>query len=146
MVRSKCALYGLLILSALPAQAWEFTPGLPCLLTHETPDVSVELTYDPGVPRYTISLSRPQRFSPAAVFSMTFIGPFPLTISTDRHQISGDGTTLTVSDSGFGNVLNGLQFNHTAIATLGDARVPIPLAGASEPVAAFRACRPQAGA
>ena len=146
MVRSKCAPYGLLILSALPAQAWEFTPGIPCLLTHETADVSVELTYDPGVPRYTISLSRPQGFAPAAVFSITFIGPFPLGISTDRHQLSADGSTLTVEDRGFGNVLNGLQFNHTAVATLGTTRIEISLQDAAGPVAAFRDCRPQAGA
>lgn len=139
-LRNKCAPYLLLLVSALPVQAWEFTPGTPCLLTHETPEVSVELTYDPTVPLYSISLTRPGAFAPAPIFSMQFQGRTPIGISTAEHQLSNGGRTLTVVDSGFGNVLNGLQFNDRVTATLGNQNVTIPLAGAAEPVAAFRKC------
>ena len=79
-------------------------------------------------------------FADAPVFSMTFQGAFPLSIATDRHQISNDGKTVTVMDRGFGNVLNGLQFNQTATATLGSQELPIPLIDAADAVAAFRTC------
>ena len=54
--------------------------------------------------------------------------------------MSEDGRALTVVDTGFGNVLDGLQYNHTAYAIAGDLEIPFPLEGAAEPVAAFRAC------
>ena len=130
----------LLSLAANAAQAWEFTPGLPCLLTHETAKVSVELTYDPTAPLYSISLTQVQPFTPAPIFSMRFSGSGTIDIATDRHQLSNGGRTLTVFDRGFGNVLNGLQFNDVATATLGDQIITIPLKGATAPVAAFRAC------
>jgi hypothetical protein len=38
-------------------------------------------------------------------------GPRGNMISTSRHALSDDGRTLSVSDRGFGNVLNGLEFN-----------------------------------
>ena len=139
-VRNKCAPYVLLSCFAHPAHAWEFTPGTPCLLTHETEHAAVELTFDPTVPLYTISITRDAPFTPAPVFSMTFSGPAGLSISTGAHEFSNGGRTLTVTDSGFGNVLNGLQFNTTATATLGTQHITLPLDGAAEPVAAFRAC------
>ena len=37
-------------------------------------------------------------------------------------------------------MLDGLQYNDTAIALLGERSLPIPLAGAAGPVADFRAC------
>ncbi|MEW9921145.1 hypothetical protein AB2B41_16155 [Marimonas sp. MJW-29] len=135
----KAAAIGLTLL-ALPADAWEFTPSTPCLLTHETGEVAVELTYDPTAPLYSISLTQKTPFDPAPIFSMRFNGPFPLAISTDQHRLSNGGRTLTVVDQGFGNVLNGLQFNDTAVATLGARYVPIPLKDAADAVAAFRAC------
>jgi hypothetical protein len=61
-------------------------------------------------------------------------------ITTDRHVLSDGGTSLTVTDRGFGNVLDGLQFNNVATALLGNTAVVIPLANAAEPVARFRAC------
>lgn len=125
---------------AAPAQAWTFTPGLPCVLSHETETTEIKLTYDPTKPLYTITLRRAQSFDPAQVFSMQFQGAMPIGISTDRHQLSGDGRSVTVTDSGFGNVLNGMQFNFAVTATLGTQRIDIPLIGAAEPVAAFRAC------
>lgn len=131
---------GLFVLSGTTAQAWEFTPGTPCVLTHEMAGATVELTYDPTAPLYTISITRDVPFAQAQVFSMQFNGPAPIAISTDRHRLSNNNRTVSVADVGFGNVLNGLQFNQTATATLGDQAVTIPLEGAADPVAAFRAC------
>lgn len=128
------------------AHAWEYTPVQPCILTHETDTVAVKLTYDPTQPLYTLALTQKTPFTPAATFSMQFDGPMPIRIATDRHQLSADGLTVSVADSGFGNVLNGLQFNQTAVALLGAQRIEIPLAGAAGPTAAFRACAPVAGA
>jgi hypothetical protein len=129
-----------------PAAAWEFTPGLPCLLTHETAEAEIELTYDPTRPLYSVTIRREQPWPGAEVFSMRFDGPAGLAISTTRHALSRDGRALTVMDTGFGNVLNGLQFNDTATALVGDTAVSFPLAGAEEPVAAFRLCQPMPGA
>ncbi len=128
-----------------PATAWEFTPGLPCLLTHETPQAEITLTYDPRIPLYTVTIRQNAPLPEAPVFSMRFDGPAGLTISTDRHGLSTDSHAVTVSDRGFGNVLNGLQFNDTATALLGDRAITFPLEGAADPVAAFRLCNPQAG-
>ncbi|MBO6707236.1 MAG: hypothetical protein JJ912_14180, partial [Roseitalea sp.] len=72
--------------------------------------------------------------------AMRFDGPIGLTITTDRHIASDEGRSLTVTDSGFGNVLNGLEFNHTATALLGDRAVPVSLDGAAPAVQDFRAC------
>ena len=74
------------------------------------------------------------------IFAIRFDGPRGLTISTDRHVILDDGATLTVTDRGFGNVLNGLEFNDTATALLGDRAVAFALDGAGPAVRAFRAC------
>lgn len=120
--------------------AWEFTPGTPCVLRHETATVTIELTYDPTIPIYSISLTQPESFRQAPVFSMQFSGQMPVGISTDRHRFTNMGRTLTVTDSGFGNVLNGLQFNNKAIAILGNASIEIPLDDAADAVAAFRTC------
>ena len=138
---------------AQPVAAWEFTPGQPCLLTHSfhsdavKEDIEVKLTYDPTAPLYTISIRRSGGFSAGSVFAMTFMGPNPIRIQTDRQELSADRKTLTVMDTGFGNVLNGLQFNLIALAEFGepplgaiDQLLEIPLTGAAEPVAAFRAC------
>lgn len=129
------------ILLTSQANAWEFTPGLPCLLTHETPQARIELTYDPTQPLYSITITRTGPWPNAPVFSMRFEGPRPIEIGTDRHRLHEDGTALTVIDTGFGNVLDGLQFNHFAHAIAGDVALSFPLDGAAEPVAAFRACQ-----
>lgn len=128
------------------ATAWDFTPGLPCRLSHETDDVAVELTYDPAQPLYTVTLTRSDPWPDADVFSLKFTGLAALMISTDRHQISPDRTALTVTDRGFGNVLDGLQFNDVATALLGDKVFAISLDGAAEPVDLFRRCEVAAGA
>lgn len=126
--------------AATQATAWEFTPGAPCLLTHATPAVEVTLTYDPTTPLYSISFKQAHSFPTGAVFGLRFNGALPLAIGTDRQRLSEDNTRLTVEDSGFGNVLNGLQFNDMMVATIGAQLIAVPLAGATDPVAAFRAC------
>lgn len=135
----------LFALLAAPAAAWDFTPGLPCVLTHKTADAEIELTYDPTQPLYSVTVRPNAPFSGGAVFSMRFDGPTGMTISTDRHAISPDGSAVTVVDTGFGNVLNGLQFNTTATALLGDRTISFPLAGAAVPVAKFRVCKAEPG-
>ena len=129
-----------LLLLALPARAWEFRAGEICELVHEAPGTAVRLTYDPRLPEYTITLRRAAPWPVAPVFAMRFDGPRGLTISTDRHVLSDGGTALTVTDRGFGNVLDGLQYNRTATALTGDAALSVPLDGAAPEVAAFRAC------
>lgn len=127
-----------LVLFASPVQAWEFSPNPVCTLSHETPEVAVKLTYDARVAEYAIALTRSTPWPDYPIFAMRFDGPRGLTISTSRHVL--DRETLTVTDSGFGNVLNGLEFNETALAMTGEDAVAIPLAGAAPAVQAFRAC------
>ena len=131
----------LLILAGQPALAWDFTPGLPCVLTHDIGAAQVELTFDPTQPLYTITIRRAAPLPDAPVFSMRFEGAAGLTISTSRHVLSDGGRALTVTDTGFGNVLDGLQFNRKAVAVIGGEEIAFPLDGATDPVAAFRACR-----
>ncbi len=134
------AFLALVLASMNPAKAWEFTPGIPCVLTHETADAAVKLTYDPAIPVYTIAITQTAPFIAAPVFAIQFNGPLSLAITTDRHRLSDDDRTFSVTDSGFGNVLNGMQFNQSFTATLGDQTVTIPLTYAAPAVAAFRAC------
>lgn len=131
----------LLLCLASPAVAWEFTPVPVCTLSHATPDAAVTVTYDPRQPEpYAIRIDRAAPWPEAPVFAIDYAGPRALAISTTRHRLSEGGTAVTVTDEGFGNVLDGLEFNTTATALLGDARVAFPLEGAAEPVRAFRAC------
>ncbi|MEM1353020.1 MAG: hypothetical protein AAGF27_11795 [Pseudomonadota bacterium] len=134
-----------LLLWASPVAAWEFTPGLPCVLTHIEGGAEVELTHDPRAPLYSITIRTFAPWPDADVFGIRFDGPAGITITTDRHVISPDGRALTVTDRGFGNVLNGLQQNVTATALLGDRAVPFSLAGADAPVDKFRRCEATPG-
>lgn len=140
------AIFMFLCLTAGPAAAWQFTPGLPCKLTHETAEVFVEVTFDPRGPLYTISLTKLDPWPDAPVFTMRYNGPFGVTISTDQHQLSQEGRTLSVSDRGFGNLLTGFMQDNAFTARAGDAVVTVPLDGAAGPTSAFAACRPAAGA
>lgn len=124
-----------------PVAAWEYTPGLPCVLNHKKPGAEIELTYDPRVPRYSVTIRQDSPWPDAPVFAMRFDGASGLTISTDRHSLGHAGRSVTVIDRGFGNVLDGLQFNDTVTAGLGDQTVTFSLDGAAGPVAAFRQCR-----
>lgn len=133
------------VLLPLQAQAWTFTPGQICRLSHETAEAKIELTFDPGLPLYSLTISRNTRLPQVEPFVMRFIGPAGRVISTDRHEFAKGGTSMTVKDSGFGNVLDGLQFNQTAEAILGDTTLRFPLEKAANAVAAFRKCEVSAG-
>ena len=130
-----------LCLVASPLYAWDFSSSPVCTLSHETPDASVTVTWDPRQPEpYAIAVTRTEPWPGAPVFAMRFDGVRSNTIVTDRHATSREGRTLTVTDHGFGNVLDGLEFNDTATAVLGETAVRFPLDGAAGAVRRFRAC------
>lgn len=130
-----------LTLIAPGAFAWEAgVDGRLCTLTHTEDGADVRLTFDPSVPLYTIAVSGAEPWAVATEFSMRFDGPRPNTIRTNRHVVSPDLGTLSVADRGFGNVLDGLEFNTTATATSGAVTVRMSLDGAAPEVAAFRSC------
>lgn len=135
----------ILALVPLPAFAWDVTVGPVCRLVHDTGQAQVELTFDPMRPWYTITVTRDEAWPDAGIFTMRFEGAAPNQIATARHSFSDDGLGLTAADRGFGNVLDGLQFNDTAYAVAGDVTVAIPLDGAADPVQIFRLCQPVAG-
>ncbi|MEL7300519.1 MAG: hypothetical protein AAFM92_09075 [Pseudomonadota bacterium] len=130
----------LLLASALPAAAWDFTAGAPCTLTHAEPPLEVVLTHDPATPLFTITLRRTEPWPVGGIFSITFEGG--MTISTNRQILSEEGRALTVADRGFGNVIDGMAGAPGAIARLGDVEERFSLAGAAEPARALEACQP----
>jgi len=137
----------ILICTAAPAFAWEArVSGAVCELTNEDKAVQVRLTYDPSIPEYSISITSGQGWSPGPTFAIRFEGPRGLTISTQRQVISDDRATVTVKDSGFSNVLDGLEFNNAATAILGNEAVTFRLENAGPAVRSFRACTAGAGA
>lgn len=129
-----------LLLIATPALAWETVSGPICELSHQGEGAEVLVTYDPEIGEYAIAITPDSPWSPGPVFAIRFDGAQDLTITTTRHELSDGGATLTVRDVGFGNVLDGLEFNDTAIAILADRIVAIPLVGAAPSVQAFRTC------
>lgn len=131
----------LALLLATPLLAWEFSPTPVCTLAHETADAALTVTYDPRLPEpYAIAITRPEPWPDAPGFAIRYEGPRPFTITTGRHRLSDGGRTLTVTDRGFGNLLDGLEFNAWATALANGLTVAFPLAGAAAPVRAFRAC------
>lgn len=134
-------LIALLLLLATPATAWDFTATPVCTILNDTPGLSIRVTFDPDRPEpYAISLTRPDPWPASPTFGLRFDGPAALTIGTARHRLSADGRTLTVTDTGFGNVLDGLALNTTATALAGATEAAVDLAGARPAVEAFRAC------
>lgn len=130
-----------LLLLATPARAWDFTPTPVCTILHDTPMLSIRVTYDPARPQpYAITLTRPDPWPVTDLFGLGFNGSAAMTIGADRHQLSPDARTLGVTDKGLGNVLDGLAFNATATALAGTTVVPFDLTGARPAVEAFRAC------
>ena len=124
-----------------PALAWEFSPRPICTLSHLDELAETTVTYDPASGEYAIGIRLISSTWPAEdAFGIRFEGAAPNVIVTDRHQISESGTVLTVTDRGFGNVLNGLEFNARAVALTGDLAVSIDLDGAAPEVARFRDC------
>ena len=127
-----------LIALASPATAWEFSPLPVCTLDHLSGDSRLTVTYDATASEpYAIEISSPD-IAPAPVFGIRFSGGTNLTITTDRHSV--EGSSVRVSDRGFGNVLNGIEFGDTATALLGNTVIPFSLEGADAPMQAFRAC------
>lgn len=130
-----------LVLLASPAAAWEFTATPVCTVLEDTASLSIRVTFDPSLPQpYAITLTRPEPWPESETFGLRFDGPAALTIGTARHRLSADGKTLTVTDTGFDNVLDGLACNATATALAGETQVPFDLTGARPAVEAFRAC------
>lgn len=122
-----------------PASAWEAGFDGLCTLSHEEVSGEVLVTYDPARALYAITVTRASdAWRGGPVYGIRFSGPFGLTITTDRHRVAG--LDVTVVDTGFGNVLNGLARNETATALLGDQAMTVSLDGAAEAVEAFRAC------
>lgn len=134
-----------LLLLASPAAAWEASrEGPVCYLTHSTEEATVTVSHDitKDVP-YAIDLTRAAGWDAHPVFAIRFDGLGPRTITTDRHQV--DDTTLTVTDTGFGNVLDGIALNFVALATTGETALVIPLEGAAPEVEKFKACAANVG-
>ncbi|MEM8655738.1 MAG: hypothetical protein AAGF36_13425 [Pseudomonadota bacterium] len=127
-----------LALLPVPAQAWEFTPLPVCTLSHAEAAAGVTVTYDHATQLYAIAVTSADGWPAAPAFSIRFDGARPATISTTRHITAED--TLTVTDSGFGNVLDGLEFNTTATAFTQTAAITVSLEGAAPEVQKFRAC------
>ncbi|MEL6920961.1 MAG: hypothetical protein AAFO77_08025 [Pseudomonadota bacterium] len=123
-----------------PALAWEARFGAVCELIYEGEPATVRVIYDPAVPEYSISVTTSDPWGDSPIFGMRFDGPRQSLITTDRHVRSDGGATVTVTDRGFGNVLDGLEFNAVATALLGNQAVSVPLEGAAPAVREFRAC------
>lgn len=140
------AALGLILAACLtPATgfAWTFTATPVCTLSDETDEAAVRITYDPRQPEpYAIDLTLDGATWPEGPsFALRFDGPRAGTIATNRHvHPDGARSTLRVTDRGFGNLLDGLEFNTTATALIAEAAVAFPLEGAAEPVRRFRAC------
>ncbi len=129
------------LILATPATAWEATVGQICTLSHDTEQAEIFLTYDPAQPLYTLTVTRKtEGWTQAPWFAMRFDGLKPIEISTRRHVLSGNGLALTVTDTGFGNVLDGLEYNQTAYAFTQDRLTEFPLDGAAPQVRIFREC------
>ncbi|MEO0991685.1 MAG: hypothetical protein AAFX00_12135 [Pseudomonadota bacterium] len=132
----------ILCLSAAPAAAWEFSvEDSVCILDHADTAADVRVSYVPGVAIYGITITRRNAtWTPSPTFSIRFQGPRGQTIVTRRQTYGAGGASLTVTDQGFGNVLDGIEFNDRATAALGDDATSFSLAGAAPEVQKFRAC------
>lgn len=130
-----------LLFLASPAAAWEFRASPICTLTDTSDAGEMTVTYDPAITEYAITVTLPDGIWPnGATFAMAFVGDRPINIQTDRFTRSDDGRSLTVIDRGFGNVLNGLEFNNRAYAIMGETAMGVPLDGIGPAIAAFRDC------
>jgi len=141
LAQTRTSLTAALALTVFPvaAIAWEFSPEPICTLTHSNAEADLTITFDASQPLYTLTITlKDGVWAQSPGFGMTFVGPMGLSISTGAHQING--STLTVSDSGFGNVLNGLEFNTLARSFTEAQVVDMSLQSAAAPVRAFRAC------
>lgn len=131
-----------LILLASPVAAWEASrDGAVCRLSHVEGDAEIEVRHDPrNTLPYAIELTLPTPWTAGDVFAIRFDGLGRRTISTDRHVQTDEGRSLTVSDTGFGNVLDGIALNEVATAMTGETALIFSLSGAAPEVEKFRAC------
>jgi len=137
------ALTFMTLLAAQPALAWDVRLGSICVLEDQQTDVAVTLTHDPEGPLYSITITTPTPWPDGPVFAIAFLGDTPLRITTNQHVLSNDRRAITVVDRGFGNVLNGMEFNTTAVASLGGRDVSFDLQTVDDPMQPFRTCTPQ---
>lgn len=127
-------------LMPLPAIAWDFSPDPICTLRHTDVGNSVVVTFDPTTPLYTLSVTLDEGGWSDGAFTIRFLNGSPPQIGTTRQTLSEDGQTLTVTDRGFGNVLDGLGSGVIAEMNVAQSGVTIPLDGIEPALAAFRAC------
>ncbi len=130
-----------LVILASPATAWEFSALPICTLTEVAEEGTMTVTYDAAITEYEITVTLADSTWPSdTTFGMAFASDRPISIQTDRFTLSPDGRSLTVKDRGFGNVLNGLEYNTRAYAMLGDTTIGFSLDGIGPAISAFRAC------
>lgn len=129
-----------LTLLPFPAAAWEFSATPICTLTHRDAGADVTVTYDASLPEYTLTVTHADTWPNDTIFVLGFEGNRPSRLTTDRHTLSDDGRSLTVKDRGFGNVLDGIEFNATGIAIVGETSVQFDLNDAAPAVQSFRNC------
>ena len=132
----------LLSLLATPAFAWEFSSSPVCTLSHSTEQADLTVTFNTRADGpYAIEITQGDAtWQPAPMFMLGFDGPRRSVITTDRHRLDDAGKTLTVTDTGFGNVRDGIEFNFVALARAGETALGFSLTGAAEPVQRFRLC------
>ena len=100
---------GTALLCAQTALAWTFTPNPICTVNFENEEIDLELTYSHETEIYAIKLTKTDApWADSDKFSMRFEGVRPNLISTQNHEFSADMRSITASDTGFGNVLDGL--------------------------------------
>ena len=131
----------LALLATSAAADWQFEETTVCVLTGEATNSVVIVTHDYAEGRYTIAMQQPgETWQPGPTLSIAFEGQRPLTIGTDQHVLSEAGDVLSVSDRGFGNVLDGMQFNEQMTILTGDHSVVVSLDQAAPAVQQFRDC------
>lgn len=122
-----------------PAQAWTFSPLPICTMADTQDGLVIEVTFDPESEIYALNILRPGGWPDAPFLSLRFDqGPGNMMISTNRHVIEGE--RLTVTDSGFGNVLRGFADFGRATLSLGDQTITFDTTDAARAVTSFRAC------
>ena len=132
----------LAVLLPTSAASWEFSPSTLCTLSHQSERTRLEITYDPAIPEYRLTLHLlTGQWARSETFGMSFRGGRQLPIGTARHETND--SALTVSDTGFGTVLAGLEFNATATAFTNSQSEQVSLAGAAPAVRKFRRCAQQ---
>ena len=89
--------------------------GQVCALSHAVETASVRVTYDPALGEYAIAITPDRPWEPGPIFVIHFNG------------------------------LDGIAFNDTAMALLGDRAVTVELDGTGPAVQALRDCADAVG-